>query len=271
MNILKIAFFSIIFLASAATIYFLGELKSELTIVVDDYQSESKRNTKFTADSLDLETENAELEASIADIKINEELVQEKIDNKQAEIAGTTAELAAFIAKSDKEQPEAKAILDQLAVFEDNRSKISKIDRYHKQLQDLTEEIQEVQAGIASAVAVNQSLTAVNKTNEMIINLFKTATVQDNFKAQVTQIVPDWKIVLLDAGFHKDRLSPNTKLTVMRDNQKIADLVVSKVTKDKSVASVEKYYMIKNELGEEQEASIAIGDRVVGLSSDEAA
>ncbi|GEM_PF-2973717 len=271
MNILKIAFFSIIFLASLATIYFLNNYKEELEITINELNSTSRNNTKLTENKENLEADNEGLETSIADIKADDKSTLNKVANLEVEINGTTSELNALIAKGKKEQPEAEEVLNKLALYSENNSKISKLKKYFSQIKDLNEELQEAQANIVAATAINQSLMAVNNTNKTIINLFKTSTVQDNFKAKVTDILPDWKIVLLDAGFHEDRLSPDTKLTVIRGDKKIADLVVSRVTKDKAVASVEKYYTVVNELGEEEETSISIGDRVIGGQSKDAA
>ena len=129
MNILKIAFFSIIFLASLATIYFLNSYKLDLEVTLANLETTSKNNMKLADNKSQLETQNAELEVSIADIKVDEKLTLEKITDVNAQFAGTSAELKALIAKTKAEQPQAKSILDQLAEYEANSSKINKLKR----------------------------------------------------------------------------------------------------------------------------------------------
>lgn len=218
----------------------LAKSKTRLKTAQDGVTATNGKLKETEAEIVKLTEDSATQEKSIADIKL-------QIEAKNSKIATNKAKLDEFREKTAK-----SGDLKELA---------AKMREVGAEREAVTQSIAETEAKLANLTAQNSQADAQVKDIRGRLETMSSGQSLPTLNTRIRSIYPSWGFVTLAAG-NNSGVVTNSTLNVVRDDQTIAQLLVTSVERGSASASI-----IPDSIS--PDATLMIGDRVVAAQKTE--
>lgn len=195
----------------------MNALRGEFTEEKTKYVDFLVKNEALTVDINALTKQKDELEAR------NQELAAAN-DSKKSELQTQQTALAELQSKS-KDMESIQAIVDRIKGLEAESTQLATVKKAEQDKHD--------------AIVAETEQLVVNNTALRQLKADQDAHLSPpNLKTRVSRVIDDYNVVVIDGGAADMGVVPGSKLAVMRDGNKIAELDVSAVESRVSTATI---------------------------------
>ena len=195
----------------------LNALREEFTSEKTKYVEFLVKNEGLTADINALTKQKDELEAA------NQELASAN-EAKKSELQTQQTDLAELQSKS-KDMESIQAIADRIKGLEEESKQLQVVKQGEQSKHDA------IVAETEQLVVNNNALRQLKADQDAHLS-------PPNLKTRVSQVIDDFNVVVIEGGASDLGVVPGSKLAVMRDGNKIAELDVNAVESRVSTATV---------------------------------